>query len=615
MCNRDVKILWGASDQRFINFLCITQELMFNVLWNYGLVIPAFLNGFFIFSSAALAAEMPNISEPKSEIRGISPNSGTLLIKPTQAGFNQIANAEIIKTPDFSLSPKKSLLSQRTLTNQDKPLGQVTSVSELSDVQPTDWAFQAIQSLVERYGCIAGYPSGDFRGNRALSRYEFAAGLNACLDRINELIATSTQNLVTKEDLAALQNLREQFASELTALRGKLDTLEQRTSEVEANQFSTTTKLVGDAIFLVADTFGDRANNTPANDTEDSTNTFLAYRARLNFQTSFTGRDQLTTLLTLGSAIPNLTSTTGTAMTRFSFDSDGREGTYLSQLVYRFPVGSQGTVWVGARALQPAIFTPTLNASIGGLNGAASRFATFNPTIYRPGFDGAGAAFAYKFSDQLQLNAGYITNDAQANIPEGDSNGFFNGNHLALAQLTISPTRQLDIGITYARKYFGTGAFNLTGGTGSVFARNPFEQNATTTDNFGLQFNWRTSRRFHLGGWFGYTLANQLANGDSDATIINGALTLAFPDLFQEGNVGGIIVGVPPKVTSSNYRPTPAAPLRQDQDTSLHLETFYSYRVNDNIRIIPSLYLITKPEHNDANDAIWVGSLRTTFTF
>ncbi len=69
---------------------------------------------------------------------------------------------------------------------QSNALAQVTSVSQLSDVQPTDWAFQALQSLVERYGCIAGYPNGTFRGNRALTRYEFAAGLNACLDRVNE---------------------------------------------------------------------------------------------------------------------------------------------------------------------------------------------------------------------------------------------------------------------------------------------------------------------------------------------------------------------------------------------------------------------------------------------
>ena len=64
--------------------------------------------------------------------------------------------------------------------------GQVTSVTQLSDVQPTDWAFQALQSLVERYGCIAGYPDSTYRGNRTMTRYEFAAGLNACLDRITE---------------------------------------------------------------------------------------------------------------------------------------------------------------------------------------------------------------------------------------------------------------------------------------------------------------------------------------------------------------------------------------------------------------------------------------------
>ncbi|MBD2595629.1 iron uptake porin [Nostoc spongiaeforme FACHB-130] len=532
---------------------------MLKVLWNYGLVIPALVNGFFILTSDASAAEILNVSD------------------------------------------------------QNEPLAQVTSVSELSDVQPTDWAFQALQSLVERYGVIAGYPDGTFKGNRALTRYEFAAGLNAALSRLNELIATNTADLVRQEDLATLQKLQAEFASELVALRGKLDTLEARTAQVEANQFSTTTKLVGDATFVVADTFGDRVNNTPADDTEDSTNAVFAYRTRLFFQTSFTGRDQLTAILTQNT-IPNLTSTTGTSMTRFTFDAEGREGIYLSQLVYRFPVGKQGTIWIGPRALQPAIFTPTLNASVGGLNGAASRFAAFNPTIYRPGFDGAGAAFAYKFNNQLQLNAGYITFDQQANLPD-EGNGFFNGNNTALAQLTISPNRQLDIGLTYVHKYFGNGSFNLTGGTGSAFARNPFGQNATSTDNFGLQFNWRANTRFHLGGWFGYTLANQLSNGDNDATIINAALTFGFPDLFKEGNLAGFIIGVPPKVTSNDYRPTPTAARREDPDTSLHLEAFYTFRVNDNIRITPSCYLITKPEHNDANDPIWVGTLRTTFTF
>ena len=60
---------------------------------------------------------------------------------------------------------------------------QATSVTQFSDV-PTDWAYQALAGLVETYGCVAGYPSGTFSGNRAMTRYEAAALLNACLDRV-----------------------------------------------------------------------------------------------------------------------------------------------------------------------------------------------------------------------------------------------------------------------------------------------------------------------------------------------------------------------------------------------------------------------------------------------
>lgn len=100
----------------------------------------------------------------------------------------------------------------------EDPMAQVTSVSQLRDVQPTDWAFSALQSLVERYGCIAGYPNGTYRGDRPLSRYEFAAGLNACLDRVNEFIATATSDLVTREDLITLEKLQAEFA----AVRGRV---------------------------------------------------------------------------------------------------------------------------------------------------------------------------------------------------------------------------------------------------------------------------------------------------------------------------------------------------------------------------------------------------------
>jgi hypothetical protein len=141
---------------------------------------------------------------------------------------------------------------------EDNDLGQVTSVSEFVDVKPTDWAFLALQSLVERYGCIVGLPTNPptYQGRRATTRYEFAAGLNACLDRINELIASSVENLVTKEDMKLIQRLQEEFAAELALLRGRVDTLEARTATLEAQQFSTTTKLTGQVIFGVQGAFG-----------------------------------------------------------------------------------------------------------------------------------------------------------------------------------------------------------------------------------------------------------------------------------------------------------------------------------------------------------------------
>ena len=37
---------------------------------------------------------------------------------------------------------------------------QVTSITQFSDVYPTDWAYQALSNLIERYGCVAGYPNG-----------------------------------------------------------------------------------------------------------------------------------------------------------------------------------------------------------------------------------------------------------------------------------------------------------------------------------------------------------------------------------------------------------------------------------------------------------------------
>lgn len=93
---------------------------------------------------------------------------------------------------------------------------QVTSVSQLKDVQPTDWSYQAISNLISRYGCVAGYPSGDFKPDQAASRQELAALVNACVDRISEF-----QNAQDAQLAAALKAQ----AAKWSATEAKVDAL------------------------------------------------------------------------------------------------------------------------------------------------------------------------------------------------------------------------------------------------------------------------------------------------------------------------------------------------------------------------------------------------------
>ena len=76
---------------------------------------------------------------------------------------------------------------------------------------------------------------------------------------------------------------------ELATLRDRVDTVEASAAQIEANQFSTTTKLGCEVITYLSDAFGENAD--PIN------NTNLGYRLRLDFNTSFTGKDRLRTRL------------------------------------------------------------------------------------------------------------------------------------------------------------------------------------------------------------------------------------------------------------------------------------------------------------------------------
>ena len=152
---------------------------------------------------------------------------------------------------------------------------QVTSITQFSDVYPTDWAYQALSNLIERYGCVAGYPNGTYRGNRAMTRFEAAALLNACLDRVTE---------VTDE----LKRLMMEFEKELAILKGRVDGLEARVGELEATQFSTTTKLKGKTTFVLGASTASSSVDSAADAYNASTGaTTFNYDTRLFLDTSW----------------------------------------------------------------------------------------------------------------------------------------------------------------------------------------------------------------------------------------------------------------------------------------------------------------------------------------
>lgn len=67
--------------------------------------------------------------------------------------------------------------------------------ASFSDVQPTDWAYQAIQNLNSRYGCLVGYPNGTLKPAADSTRSEVIALTNHCLDNITQFYTQADAKL------------------------------------------------------------------------------------------------------------------------------------------------------------------------------------------------------------------------------------------------------------------------------------------------------------------------------------------------------------------------------------------------------------------------------------
>ncbi|MGF1601797.1 MAG: iron uptake porin [Thermosynechococcaceae cyanobacterium] len=582
-----------------------------------------------------LSASLVTVSPANAEDKGLDLSTTPLVPERSQEPIANAQSTQPFTVADQSLESTTAVddssalqvtpISDLMKETKADSVGQVTSVSQLSDVRPTDWAFQALQSLVERYGCIAGYPNGTFRGNRSATRYEMAAALNACLDQISDRFAS-------KADLDAVKALQDEFAAELATLRGRVDGLESRVATVEAQQFSTTTKLSGKAVFLGQ--YGDSGPGGPfLSSVDDGTGTPLGAanaansdsRASaisavyLSFNTSFSGDDLLETTLFVGNGGQDFFSqaqlgdtTAGTPLTddnNFSqylnpsqnYFSGVGTGVSLYRLAYTFKPIKDLSVTVAP------LFYPTDiidgNSFTSPFTGFSTWFFVNNPLItpYSTNFaGGAGGGFVYNpGGGPLSFKGAYTAVNGFSPVNTGATNGgLFGDPYQATAEIEYAKTfGKIDGAVRL--QYTNSAVSNIR------------------QDAVGINAEAKLGK-FGIFGRYGYSFAN--ANGISTpvpfATVTQGRFDaqtwqagLGVDDLLIPGSQLAAAVGMPFINNIGSEGPG------INDEEQINIEAFYRFPVNDNITISPIFSAILNPNNSSAEPNLYQGLIRVVFSF
>ena len=478
---------------------------------------------------------------------------------------------------------------------------QVTSISQFSDVKPTDWAYQALSNLIERYGCVAGYPDGTYKGGRAMTRFEAAALLNACLDRVSE---------VTDE----LKKLMAEFEKELAILKGRVDGLEAKVGVLEAQQFSTTTKLKGYAAMTLGGV-GYSSNNYGLAQTRLPGGTAQApvalpnalsfnYDVRLDFDTSFTGNDLLRTRLRAGNFGRSAFSGAATGLTSletaFQENNTNIAGgspnvVEINRLFYQFPIGSGFTATFGGRvrqddmlAMWPSVYPSDTVLDFFTYAGAPGAYSL---TL------GAGAGLWWE-QDGFSISANYVS----ANGGNGNPN-----------QATAATTAGGGIGNTRSQSNFTTQVGYAGNNWGAAvvynYSQNTFSPIVTTglstsiaraalnsSNNLGLSAYWQPSESGWVpsisAGWGIGTVSLLGTNGAGTAagnlTYASWSVGLQWDDVFIKGNDFGMGFGQPTMLTRRTGTAT-------TQDGNWAWEWWYKFQVTDNISVTPALFYLSRP--------------------
>ena len=461
------------------------------------------------------------------------------------------------------------------------PLGaeQVTSISQFSDLRPTDWAYQALTNLVEKYGCVAGYPNGTFRGGQTMTRFEAAALLNACLDRVTEVTDT-------------LKRLMAEFAQELAVLKGRVDGLEAKAGEIEASQFSTTTKLSGLATFVVGG-----VSNNPAGE-----QVTFNYDLQLNLDTSFSGKDLLRTVLRAGNFDGDRNAFGGGLSTlEIAFQEEGGPNVVgIDKIFYQFPlgqspIGGQFTATLGGRvgqedmlALWPSAYPADTILNVLTLNGA--------PLAYNKNL-GPGLGLWWQ-QNGWSVSANYVAGNGA-----DSAQGLFSSSSAGTSTVQLGYGQE-NWGLAAIYSYVEAGV-GVPGAT--PFITTQIEENGVNTNAFGISGFWQPAK----SGWIPSLSAGYGVNGSSGSdlrTSQSWMVGLQWSDVLAEGNSFGMGVGQPAFATATRNGAA-------SESGVWAWEWWYQWQVTDAISVTPAIFLLNNPGGNGDGSNQFGALIKTSFQF
>ncbi len=457
------------------------------------------------------------------------------------------------------------------------------SVSGLSDVYPTDWAYQALKSLVERYQVISGYPDETFRGKRPLTRYEFAEILSATVDKMESIVADLAGQDYVRQDMIILRRLKLEYRAALDGL-SRIEKISDSVDRLEGNQFSTTTKLSGEQIFGLTGGSG--------------TNGILLSRSRINLKTSFKPNDLLITQFEAGSdsqdAIGlkqeengNLLGTSGLIANGGGLDYADVESNFrLRRLYYTLRPTSDLAITLGAK-MSPRDFIDRNSYANNEAVDFSSSFFLNNPLIVQNQIDrngGAGAAISWNpGGGKFTLRSLYIA----GNSSEHDSNsdgGLFGDPRQSSLELEYVPSKQLTVRLQY------------TNASINNIDIEAFGVNA----EYSLNYNTGVFARLGFGKYQGFST---VTNTDLDLNPVSWAIGVGFRNIVIPGTIAGIAIG------------QPFATNGLGDANQINLEAFYNLQLSDNISVTPTFTFVDNADNDSSNSIIWQSTLRTVISF